>query len=82
MRHVGEGEFNSKSHFEGARLVVEDDFNGPKVTTTYEPILERGEIRQLKVTIHVESMGGGGRGGPEGPRAAREVVRVYDAAEN
>lgn len=65
-RVTGEGEFNSKTHFEGVKLIVEDDFNGPKITTTYEPILDRGEIRQLKVTLHVEGMGGrGGRmGGP------------------
>ena len=62
-RLTGEGEFNSKSHFDGASLLVDDDFNGPKVTTTFEPILDRGEIRQLKVTIHVEGMGGGGGGG-------------------
>ena len=62
-RLTGEGEFNSKTHFDGAKLVVEDDFNGPKVMTTYEPILDRGEIRQLKVTVHVDNMGGPGGGG-------------------
>ena len=96
-RLTGEGEFNSKSHFDGAKLVVEDDFNGPKVTTTYEPILDRGELRQLRVTLHVEGMGGrGGRGGPDGGghagaehgggaagehRPGREAVRIYDAEE-
>jgi hypothetical protein len=62
-RLTGEGEFNSKSHFDGAKLMVEDDFNGPKVLTTFEPILDRGEIRQLKVTISVDGMGGRGGGG-------------------
>jgi len=62
-RLTGEGEFNSKSHFDGVKLLVDDDFNGPKVTTTFEPILDRGEIRQLRVTIHVEGMGRGGEGG-------------------
>lgn len=65
-RLTGEGEFNSKSHFDGATLLVDDDFNGPKVTTTFEPILDRGEIRQLRVTIHVEGMGGGAGGGDGG----------------
>lgn len=111
-RVTGEGEFNSKTHFDGAKLVVEDDFNGPKITTTYEPLLDQGEIRQLKVTLHVDGMGGGGgrgmggsppggggfgggggmgrgggrggpppqgdRGGAEGQRPGREVVRIYD----
>jgi hypothetical protein len=93
-RLTGEGEFNSKSHFDGARLVVEDDFNGPKVTTTYEPLLDQGEIRQLKVTLSIEGMGGPGGGGHPGGRGGgqqggaegqhrpgREVVRVYDAEE-
>jgi len=88
-RLTGEGEFNSKSHFDGAKLVVEDDFSGPKVTTTYEPILDHGEIRQLKVTLHIDNMGGpggGGRGGPQGGadgqhQPGREVVRIYDAEE-
>jgi hypothetical protein len=70
-RLTGEGEFSSKTHFDGVKLVIEDDFNGPKVTTTLEPLLDRGEIRQLKVTIQADG----------DHRQAREVVRVYDAEE-
>ena len=86
QRVTGEGEFNSKTHFDGTKLVVEDDFDGPKVTTTYEPILEGGEINRLVVTIKVENMPGAGRarlegrGQPGADRQARpEVRRVYDA---
>lgn len=66
-RLTGEGEFTSKAHYEGAKLIVEDDFSGPKVITTYEPLLDRGEIRQLKVTVSVENMPRGGGRGPGGP---------------
>jgi len=85
-RLTGEGEFSSKTHFDGAKLIVEDDFDGPKVTTTYEPILEGGEINRLVVTITIENMPGAararleGRGRPGGDRQARpEARRVYDA---
>ena len=90
-RLTGEGEFSSKTHFEGARLVVEDDFKGPRVITTFEPTLEGGEISRLIVTVKIENMqrgGGGGRGGPPGGRGGPEggqrpgppeVKRVYDA---
>lgn len=85
-RLTGEGEFSSKTHFDGAKLIVEDDFDGPKVTTTYEPILDGGEINRLVVTIKVDNMPGAararleGRGRPGGDRQARpEVRRIYDA---
>jgi hypothetical protein len=94
-RLTGEGEFSSKTHFEGAKLVVEDDFKGPKVITTFEPTLDGGEISRLIVTVKVENMqrggrgGGGGRGGPppggrggpEGPqsRGPTGVKRLYQA---
>jgi hypothetical protein len=85
-RLTGEGEFNSKTHFDGAKLIVEDDFDGPRVTTTYQPILDGGEINRLVVTITLENMPGAGRarlegrGRPGGDRQARpEVKRVYDA---
>jgi hypothetical protein len=85
-RLTGEGEFSSKTHFDGVKLIVEDDFDGPKVTTTYEPILDGGEINRLVVTITVDNMPGAararleGRGRPGGDRQARpEVRRIYDA---
>jgi hypothetical protein len=53
-RVTGEGEFSSKTHFEGAKLIVEDDFKGPKVITIFEPTLEGGEISRLIVTLTVE----------------------------
>jgi len=64
-RVTGEGEFTSKAHFDGEKLVVEDDFGGPKVTTTFEPTLERGELARLIVTVSLDSQQGG-HGGPEG----------------
>ena len=87
-RVTGEGEFTSKTHFEGAKLVVEDDFKGPTVITTFEPTLESGEVARLVVTVKTENLPGGGRGGPPegrgGPeggerRGPPEVKRVYDA---
>ena len=85
-RLTGEGEFNSKTHFDGVKLIVEDDFDGPKVTTTYEPILDGGEINRLVVTIKIENMPGAararleGRGRPDGGRqASPEVRRIYNA---
>ena len=81
-RLTGEGEFTSKVHYEGAKLIVEDDFSGPKVITTYEPVLDGGEIRRLKVTVAAENMPRGpgrGRGGPGGgPGGPPETVRFYD----
>lgn len=35
-RLTGDGEFKSKTHFEGPRLIVEDDFDGTKVTRVYD----------------------------------------------
>ena len=64
-RLTGEGEFTSKAHFEGEKLLVEDDFGGPKVFTTFEPTLERGELARLIVTVTLDNPPGG-RGGPEG----------------
>lgn len=85
-RLTGEGEFTSKTHFDGVKLIVEDDFDGPKVTTTYEPMLDGGEINRLAVTIKVDNMPGAGRarlegrGRPGGDRQARpEVRRIYNA---
>jgi hypothetical protein len=78
-RVTGDGEFTSKSRFDSAKLIVEDDFDGPKVTTTYTPILDGGEITRLVVTLKAENMPGSARERLAGPRgAAREIRRVYD----
>jgi hypothetical protein len=78
-RVTGDGEFTSKSRFDSAKLVVEDDFDGPKVTTTYTPILDGGEITRLVVTLKAENMPDSARQRLAGPRgAAREIRRVYD----
>ena len=50
---TGDGEFTSKTHFEGARLIVEEDFGGRKLTTTYTPTME-GETRRLEVIVKPE----------------------------
>ena len=88
QRVTGDGEFKSKARFEGARLIVEEDFDGPKLATTYTPLLEGGEIRRLEVKLKIEGLPGagrdrlaarngqGGRGGRGGPS---EVTRIYDA---
>jgi hypothetical protein len=87
-RVTGDGEFTSKTHFDGVRLVVEEDFDGPKVTTTYAPVLEGGEILRLEVTVKVDGMRGGPGGGGRGPGGAGESgtrgapperKRVYDS---
>jgi hypothetical protein len=77
-RVTGDGEFTSQTQFDGNRLTVVEDFDGPKVTTTYEPV-PAADGRRLHVTIRVEGL----------PRSVRErnpdawpdrLVRVYDAA--
>ena len=65
---TGDGEFKTKSHFDGLKLIVEEDFGGPKITTTYTPVLDGGEIRRLEVALAIEGgrPPGMGGGGPEG----------------
>jgi hypothetical protein len=85
-RVTGDGEFKSKTRFEAAQLIVEEDFGGPKVTTTYTPTLEGGEIRRLEVSLKAEGMPGAGRerlarrqgnaGGRSGPP---EIRRIYES---
>ena len=58
---TGDGEFKTITKFDGWKLIVEEDFGGPKVTTTYTPTLEGGEIRRLEVVVKAD-MGGGGSG--------------------
>lgn len=82
---TGDGEFTSKTHFESNRLVVEEDFGGRKVTTTYTPILD-GDKARLEVTVKPEGGKnvGSGRGGPGGSSEdhtaspPRDFTRVYD----
>jgi hypothetical protein len=83
-RVTGDGEFTSKTRFDGARLIVEEDFGGPKLITTYTPLLEGGELGRLEVRLRAENMPGAGRerleqrssGGRKGPP---EITRIYDA---
>jgi hypothetical protein len=81
-RVTGDGEFTSKTRFDGTKLVIEDDFGGPKLTTTYTPILEGGEILRLQVTLKPDNLPGAGRerlanrGGQGGPTT---ITRVYNA---
>jgi hypothetical protein len=82
-RVTGDGEFTSKTRFDGAKLVIEEDFGGPKLTTTYTPLLEGGEIPRLEVTLKAENMPGAARerleaGGGAGKRDPAGFKRTYD----
>lgn len=76
-RLTGDGEFKSVTRLEGSRLVVEEDFGGPKVTTTYERITSDGESR-LQVTLQIDGTpeGPGDRGNPS---AKVPITRIYDS---
>ena len=84
-RLTGDGEFTSKARFEGAKLVVEEDFGGPKLITTFSPLLEGGELPRLEVTMKAENMPGaararlGQRGGSTERPDPPGIRRVYDA---
>jgi len=85
-RVTGDGEFASKTRFEGASLIVLDDFGGPQITTTFTPILDGGDIKRLTVTIKADRLPGAAReklerrvGQSGGDPSAREVTRTYDA---
>lgn len=77
QRLTGDGEFKSVTRLEGARLVVEEDFGGPKVTTTYERITSDGESR-LQVTLQIDGTqeGPGDRGRQSGKVP---IMRIYDS---
>ena len=76
-RLTGDGEFKSVTRLEGSRLVVEEDFGGPKVTTTYERITSDGESR-LQVTLQIDGMPEGRAG--RGDQSARvPITRIYDS---
>jgi len=85
-RVTGDGEFTSKTRFDGTSLVVLDDFGGPQLTTTYTPILDGGEIKRLTVTLKADHLSGNarnkldrrvGEGGSDPSK--REFTRTYDA---
>jgi hypothetical protein len=85
-RVTGDGEFTSRTRFDGPSLVVLDDLGGPQVTTTYTPTVEGGEIKRLTVTIKADRLPGEARdrlakrvSQSGGNPSAREVTRVYDA---
>lgn len=82
-RVTGDGEFKSTTTLGGGRLVVEEDFGGPKLTTTFERITTDGQ-GDLRVTLQIEGMPemrgrDGDRDGARGPRPP--ITRVYDAAK-
>lgn len=77
-RVTGDGEFTSTTTLDRGRLVVEEDFGGPKVTTTYERIAT-DEGSGLRVTLQMDGVPERrGRDGDRGTRAP--ITRVYDAA--
>ena len=78
-RLTGDGEFKSITKLEGGRLVVEEDFGGPKVTTTYERLTGDGQSR-LQVTLQVDGMPDG-RGGPGSQSPRAPITRIYDAVK-
>lgn len=85
-RVTGDGEFTSKTRFEGASLVVLDDFGGPQVITTYTPTLEGGEIIRLTVTLKADRLPDAARNKLErrigeggGDPVKRTFMRIYDA---
>jgi hypothetical protein len=76
-RLTGDGEFKSITRLEGARLVVEEDFGGPRVTTTYERLAGDGESR-LQVTLQIDGTPEGR--GDRGHQSAKvPITRVYDS---
>lgn len=76
-RLTGDGEFKSTTRLDSGKLVVEEDFDGPKVTTTYERVTGDGPSR-LRVTLQVEGMPRG-RGGRDDQSGKVSVTRIYDA---
>ncbi|MBY0497399.1 MAG: hypothetical protein K2Y23_24620 [Cyanobacteria bacterium] len=78
-RLTGDGKFKSVTKLQGGQLIVEEDFDGPKVTTTYARLTGDG-VSRLQVTLQIDGMpeGRGGRGG-RGSRAP--ITRIYDAGK-
>lgn len=78
-RLTGDGEFKSTTTLAPGRLVLVEDFGGPKVTTTYARLTGDAEGR-LQVTLQIEGMPEG-RGG-RGDRPARPpITRLYDTGK-
>lgn len=76
-RLTGDGEFTSVTKLEGGRLVVEEDFDGPKVTTTYQRLTGDGQHR-LQVSLQIEGLPQG-RGGRGDHSSRAPITRIYDA---
>ena len=77
-RLTGDGDFKSVTHFEGAQLVVQEDFGGAKVITTYTPSQDEAGHPRLEVKVHA-SRGGHGDGRDGGHGGPPEATRVYEA---
>lgn len=77
-RLTGDGEFTSTTRFDGDRLVVEEDFGGLKVTTTYDPYLDDGR-RQVRVTVRADGLTRFRFGQPSGHQQLPPRVAIYDA---
>ncbi|HTM33663.1 MAG TPA: hypothetical protein VL263_20260 [Vicinamibacterales bacterium] len=87
-RLTGDGEFVSRSHFEGDTLVIEEDFGGGvKLTTHAAPVLS-GDHEQLEVTLQAAGLPkhqgppGGGRP-PQGESGQHRgpldsAIRIYE----
>lgn len=76
-RLTGDGEFKSVTRLDGARLIVEEDFGGPKVSTTYERLAGDGE-RRLQVTLQIGGIPAGP--GDRGQQSAKvPITRIYDS---
>jgi hypothetical protein len=82
---TGDGEFTTKTRFDGNRLIVEEDFGRRKLITTYSPVLD-GDKARLEVTVKPEggkepAAGRGGMSRSSGDQSntpPREFKRVYD----
>lgn len=77
-RLTGDGEFTSKTRFEGAALVVEEDFGGGvKLTTRYAPVVSE-ERERLEVTLQASGLRPtpSRRDGSQGPMDG--VTRIYE----
>ena len=77
-RLTGDGDFKSTTHFEGAQMIVEEDFGGAKVVTTYTPSVDHAGRSRLEVKVHA-NRGGHGEGREGGRGGPPEVSRIYDA---
>ena len=77
-RLTGDGDFKSITHFEGAQLIVEEDFGGAKVITTFTPSQDEAGHPRLEVKVHA-NRGGHGDGRDGGHGGPAEATRVYDA---